>query len=60
LLLPGVIIAAVTGGSVGAIAALAIGHPPMLVLVFYSLTGCCAVLAYLWQAMAIRQNSGAA
>ena len=56
LILPGVLMSAVAGGSIGALVAMLIGHTPVLVLVFYMLTGFCAVLAYLCQAMAMRNK----
>ena len=54
--LTGSLLSAVTGGSLGAIVAILSGHPPLVTLMFYSLSGICAVLAFLCHALAAPQR----
>jgi uncharacterized membrane protein YuzA (DUF378 family) len=54
--LAGITVSAVSGGSVGIVISVLSGHPPAMSLLFYSLAGCCGVLAFLWQAMAAQHR----
>lgn len=59
-MLPGVVLSAVTGGSLGLLASVLSGHPPVVTLLSYSLAGCCGVLAFLCQALSAGQGVGRA
>lgn len=56
-MLPGVVFSAVTGGSLGLLASVLSGHPPVVTLLSYSLAGCCGVLAFLCQALSVGQRA---
>ncbi|MBK8440479.1 MAG: hypothetical protein IPL38_13645 [Rhodobacter sp.] len=57
-MLAGIVLSAVLAGSASlALSALA-GHPPMMALLLYSLSGCCGVLAFSLQALRSDEGLG--
>lgn len=57
-MLAGVVISAIVTGAAAAAAAVALGHPPMLWLVTYSLSGFCGTCAFLLAALGLRRGEG--
>jgi hypothetical protein len=50
-LLPGIVLSAVLAGVASLPLSLLSGHPPVLALLVYALSGCCGVLAFVTHAM---------
>ncbi len=49
--LAGVILSAIMAGSFSLAISILSGHPPLVSLLIYSLSGSCGILAFVWQAM---------
>lgn len=50
-MLPGIVLSAVLAGVASLPLSLLSGHPPVLALLVYALSGCCGVLAFVTHAM---------
>lgn len=50
-MLAGIVLSAVLAGSASLAFSVVAGHPLLVTLLFYSLSGCCGVLAFSLQAM---------
>ncbi|MCU0882287.1 MAG: hypothetical protein MUF14_06425 [Hyphomonadaceae bacterium] len=50
-MLLGFVLSAIAAGAAGLLASIIAGHPLMVSLMFYSLSGCCGVLAFAWHAV---------
>ena len=49
--LAGVVLSSVLAGSFGVVMSILSGHPPVLSLLLYSLSGVCGALAFVWRAL---------
>jgi hypothetical protein len=47
----GFVLSAIAAGCAGLLASVLAGHPLLVSLLFYSLSGCCGVLAYAWRTL---------
>ncbi len=50
-MLLGFVLSAIAAGAAGLLASMMAGHPLMVSLMFYSLSGCCGVLAFAWHSV---------
>lgn len=55
--LTGIVLSAVAAGWLGAAVSILSGNPPAVSLLFYSLAGCCGVLAFIWQALSAARRA---
>lgn len=56
-MLTGIVLSAVAAGWLGAAVSILSGNPPAVSLLFYSLAGCCGVLAFIWQALSAARRA---
>lgn len=53
-MLLGYVLTAIAAGATGLLASMLAGHPLMMSLLFYSLSGCCGILAFAWHALTVQ------